>query len=399
MDFGDLRREEVINYCRSFYGEERVSRIITFGTLSAKAVIRDVSKILYDTEEDKGLGDRISKTIPSAPKMTITKALDESPEFKKFYDNDPKVKRIVDVSLRLEGLPKNVSQHACGVIISGQAVNELCPQVYLQNEDTGLKEGTTQFTMSECESIGLLKMDFLGLKTMSILQENICDINRIYGKNMTIDDIPINEPAVYNHIAKGHTCGVFQLESPGMTSFMVKLFQDVSDRISKIDNMPLSEAGKALEYDKLGIELYERLTAGISLYRPGPMDEIPRYIDCMLNTNHITYDTPELEEILKVTYGVLVYQEQVMSTVRTLAGFTKGQADLIRKAMGKKKEEILNEFENYFLYGSGDIIDSHTGEPLGIKGCVELGISEDKAKIIWTKMKKFAKYALTKTLN
>lgn len=434
-DFSNLLREDVINYCRRLYGEEAVSRIITFGTLSAKAVVKDVARIVYDEEEDKKLGDMISKTIPNAPKMTLKKAMDESPEFKNLYDTNKKVKEIIDIAFRLEGLPKNTSQHACGIIISNGAVTQYCPQVFLKNKDTGLLEGTTQYTMTECEEIGLLKMDFLGLKTMAILQESVDDINKIYGLNMTIDDIPRDDPAVYSHIAKGYTKGVFQLESPGMTAFMVKLFQDVSKKISDIEhevlsnipstvNLPksvgLSNLDKAIkelhdnnktlskaEFDKyeellkklaeFGNVLYERLIAGISLYRPGPISEIPTYIDGMLNPTHISYLAPQLESILNVTYGVLVYQEQVMTTVRELAGFTKGQADIIRKAMSKKKREILNEYKAFFVNGSGDAIDSHTGEPYNIEGCEHFGITKAQADAIWDKMDAFAEYAFNKS--
>lgn len=434
-DFSNLRREDVINYCRKMYGANAVSRIITFGTLSAKAVVKDVARIVYDEEEDKKLGDLISKAIPKIPKMTLKKAMDESPEFSNLYNSNKKVKTVVDIAFRLEGLPKNISTHACGLIISGGPVTNYCPQVYLKNKETGLLEGTTQFTMGECEEIGLLKMDFLGLKTMAIMQEAVDDINYIYGKNMTIDDIPRDDPAVYRHIAKGYTKGVFQLESPGMTAFMVKLFQDVSKKISDLEstvfkivpitvNMPksvgLSNLDKAIEelynnnkglakaelnkYEELlkklaelGNILYERLIAGISLYRPGPIGEIPKYIDGMLNPSHISYLAPQLEHILDVTYGVLVYQEQVMTTVRELAGFTKGQADIIRKAMSKKKKDILDEYKSYFVYGSGKTIDSHTKEPFGIKGCEAFGVTKEQAEAIWEKMEAFAEYAFNKS--
>ena len=338
-------------------------------------------------------GRRITKLIPTSPKMTLKKALDESVEFLKLYKADPEVKKIVDIAQKVEGLPRNISIHACGVVIAPSDVTDYCPQVYIKDEETGIVEATTQYTMTEIEELGLLKMDFLGLKTMTVLQENVDDINTLYGKDLTIGTIPINDPFVYDHISKGNTKGVFQLESPGMTSFMKNLFQDVHGKIKKVSSNEYKEA----EYEKIGQELFERLIAGISLYRPGPLDEIPRYIDSMLNPSHIEYDCDELKPILQNTYGVLVYQEQVMRTVRDLAGFTKGQADTIRKAMGKKKEEILDVFKPFFIEGSGNIIDFHTGKPYDIKGCVENGISRDIAEKVWAKMYEFAKYAFNKS--
>lgn len=397
MDFGNIIREDVINYCRKKYGVDNVSRIITFTTLSAKAVCKDVARIMYPDQEDKKLGDLISKTIPKKPKITLKKCLEESPEFVNLYNTNDKVKNIIDNALRLEGLPKACSQHACGLVISGQQVKNYCPQVILTDKKTGIPAPTTQYTMGTVEELGLLKMDFLGLKTMTVLDENVKDINEVYEKNMKIDDIPINDPLTYENIAKGKTVGVFQLESSGMTSFMTKLFQDVTKKINEINKKHLSKEDKEIEYAKLGNVLFERLIAGISLYRPGPMDEIPRYIDGMLNPTHIVYDTPELENILNVTYGVIVYQEQVMTAVRELAKFNRGQADTIRKSMGKKLTEILDEFKEYFIYGSGTKLDSKTGKLIDIKGCVANGISEKKATIIWDKMYEFSKYAFNKS--
>lgn len=287
--------------------------------------------------------------------------------------------------------------HNCGTIIAPSDVVNYCPQVYLMNEDTGELEGTAQFTMGELEELGLLKMDFLGLKTMTILQEGVEDINRIHGLNMTIKDIPLNDVKVYEHISKGHTKGMFQLEGAGMTSFMTQLFQDVHNEMNKIKALPLTDDAKEEEYAKLGDQLFERMIAGISLYRPGPMDEIPNYINGMLNPSMRKYDTPELEPILNTTYGVLVYQEQVMQTVRDLAGFSKGQADLIRKSMGKKIMAILDEYKPYFINGSGESVDPKTKKPLNIKGCVANGIAEEIATLIWGKMENFAKYAFNKS--
>lgn len=394
VDFGDIKREKVIDYCKMKYGESAVSRIITFGTMAAKCAIKDMARIW---DKAPAFGENICKLIPNTPKITIKKALSESVEFKNLYDTNPEVKDIVDKAMRFEGLKRNVSIHACGVIISSSDVTDYCPQVFLLNKDTGLFERTTQFTMGECEEIGLLKMDFLGLKTETVLDESVEDINNIYGKDLTIDTIPLDDVKVYEHIAKGHTKGMFQLEGNGMTSFMKQLFQDVSKLIRETKNLPLTKKVKEEKLSELGAQLFERMIAGISLYRPGPMDEIPKYIDNMLNPSHITYDTPQLEEILKPTYGIIVYQEQVMQTVRALAGFTKGQSDLMRKAMGKKIEEILDEYEPYFINGSGDNIDQKTKKKLGIKGCTSNGIVEQIAKRIWEKMRNFAKYAFNKS--
>lgn len=316
-------------------------------------------------------------------------SLTKTEESKKMYN----LTVYEDSSYTVHGL----IAHNCGTIIAPSDVVNYCPQVYLMNEETGVLEGTTQFTMGECEEIGLLKMDFLGLKTMTILQEGVEDINRIHGLNMTIDDIPLNDVHVYEHISKGHTKGMFQLEGAGMTSFMTQLFQDVHSEIAKIKALPLGVEGKEEAYAKLGDQLFERMIAGISLYRPGPMDEIPNYINGMLNPAMIKYDTPMLEPILNTTYGVIVYQEQVMQTVRELAGFTKGQADLMRKAMGKKIQAILDEYKPYFINGSGDAVDPKTKKPLNIKGCTHNGIEEEVATIIWDKMENFAKYAFNKS--
>ena len=285
--------------------------------------------------------------------------------------------------------------HNCGTIISPGDITKYCPQVYIKNEETGKLEGTTQFTMGECEEIGLLKMDFLSLRTMTILQESVSDINNLYKKDISIDDIPLFDAKVYEHISKGNTTGVFQLESAGMTSFMGQLFQDVSVEINKIKKLSKTKAD--IEFDNLGNQLFERVIAGISLYRPGPMDEIPNYIKGMLSPANVKYETPMLENILKTTYGVIVYQEQVIQIVRELAGFSKGQADLIRKSMGKKIQAILDEYKPYFIYGSADKVDEKTKKPLNIAGCVSNGINEDIAIKIWGLMENFAKYAFNKS--
>lgn len=392
VDFNNLRREEVINYCRMKYGADAVSKIITFGTLASKNSVLDTARIWDKSTE---FARSISDKIPSAPKMTLKKALEESIELKEMYDNNPEARDIIDKAMKIEGLPRNISQHACGLVIANSAVTNYCPQVYVKNKDTGLYEGTTQFTMSECEAIGLLKMDFLGLKTMTVLQFAVDDINRIYGENLTIDDIPIDDPKVYEFIAKGQTKGVFQLEGDGMTKFMTELFQDVHSKLVSLDKDNASEEERSIAYQHFGEELFERVIAGISLYRPGPIHEIPNYIKGMLNRDSISYDTPELEGILNTTYGVIVYQEQAMMATRELAGFSKGQADKIRKGMAKKIESILNEYGEYFVYGSAKADEyKEEKDKLNIKGCISLGISEEVAIKIWDKMKAFGAYAL-----
>ncbi|WCK56967.1 DNA polymerase III subunit alpha (plasmid) [Aneurinibacillus sp. Ricciae_BoGa-3] len=380
LDFDDRRREEVIDYVKEKFGAHAVSRIITFGTLAARAVIRDMTRVL---DKPYSLGDKIAKSIPQAPKMTLQKAFKESVEFSKIYEHDHEAKEIIDMAMKLEGLPRNISQHACGVIIAPSAVSDYIPQILIENEDTGLKEPTTQITMAECEELGLLKMDFLGLRTMGVVGRCLADVNKRRAKEgkepINFLNIPTDDLQVYDFISKGNTEGVFQLESPGMTSFMKELFQDANKYLSLKSKEQLKEMGR---------QMFERLIAGISLYRPGPIDEIPHYIENMLNPQYITYETPQLENILKRTYGVIVYQEEVMFIVRELAGFTKGQADTIRKAMGKKKKEILNEYEAYFIHGS---------QKKGIVGCIANGIPEETAKSIWAKMKKFAEYAFNKS--
>jgi DNA polymerase III subunit alpha len=380
IDFEDKRRGEVFDYVKQEYGEESVSKIITFGTMAARMVVRDVARVLG---KPYSLGDRIAKAIPQKPKMTLKKAFEESPEFKKMYEEDPEVREVVDIAMKLEGLPRNMSQHACGVIIAPSAVTDFIPQVWIENEETGEKEPTTQFTMSECEEMGLLKMDFLGLRTMGVVSTAIKDINarrKEEGKE-PIDflSIPTDDIKVYDFISKGNTAGVFQLEGNGMTKFMQELFQDAHTYLDIKDKE---------ERRKIGRQLFERVIAGLSLYRPGPIDDIPNYIQNMLNPENITYELPALEPILRNTYGIIVYQEQVMFIVRELAGFSKGQADTIRKAMGKKKKEILDEYEEYFIYGS---------EKMKIKGCIANGIPEDLARKIWLKLKKFGEYAFNKS--
>lgn len=372
MDFADDRRDEVIEYVKQKYGEESVSQIITFGTLSAKAVSKDVARVLGFPA---ALGQKISDTIPKKPKITIREALKESPEFAELVSSNADVKHIVTLAETLEGLPRHASIHACGVAIVNGNISNLIP--YLLMEDKKKRKGkgskkevvkvrTTQFTMSEVEEMGVLKMDFLGLRTISVIGNALEEIN----ENRSEENlepiyplaIPVDDKGFYEAIAKGNANAVFQLESGGMQSFMKDLFYDV-------------------EYMKVGsMELFERLVAGVSLYRPGPMDYIPDYLKNIRNPLNIKYDHPDLKPILKDTYGVIVYQEQTMQIVRTLAGFTKGEADNVRKAFAKKKQEMILPLRNKFL-----------------AGCKKNNIATDTAVGIWMKMEKFGSYAFNKS--
>lgn len=322
LDYEFELRENVIEYCREKYGKECVSRIITFGTMAAKAAVKDMARVLG---YEPSFSDMIAKLIPSEPKMTIQKALAQNADFENLYNSDADVQRVVNLAIKVEGLIKNTSQHACGVIISSDDISKFCPMTLSTDEETGITALTTQITMGECEEIGLLKFDFLGLRTESVVKECLQDIEQFYGKKIGNYDIPINDVAVYNHLAKGNTTGVFQLESSGMTSVISQMYQDVSKRMEGMNQD---------ELEKFGDELFERLIAAVSLYRPGPMEQIPIYIKGLLDPSKVVYDTPLLEPILKNTYGIFVYQEEVMNAVKALAGFSSGQADEIRKAMG-----------------------------------------------------------------
>lgn len=393
LDFEDARREEVIEYCRQKYGYERVSRIITFGRMAAKNAVIDMCRVMdYPIE----LGRKISKLIPGGPKVTLKSTMNDSYDFRNLYNTDEDAKAVIDMAMRVEGLVRNTGVHACGTVVSSVDISDYAPEIFVYNKDTGNTDAVAGFTMGELEEIGALKMDFLGLRTESVIKESLVDIENYHGISMGVYDIPINDTKTYEYLSNAHTAGVFQLESSGMTSVITQMFQDVAEKIEEIkENVPADQQED--EIRKLGDQCFERLCCAISLYRPGPMDEIPHYIEAMLDESKVTYDTPQLEPILKNTYGVLVYQEQVMQAVKALAGFSSGGADIIRKAMGKKKTEILDEYKPYFIHGSGNAIDSHSGKPYNIKGCVANGVSEEAASIIWDKMEKFGSYAFNKS--
>ena len=398
VDFEYELREKVIEYCKMKYGNECVSKIITFGRMAAKSAILDMTRVL---DYPLATARKISDMIPKKPGITLKKAMLENVELDALYHNDEEAKTIIDLALKVEGLVRNTSVHACGVIIAPDDVTKFCPQAYAVDDETGLKELTTQYTMGECEEIGLLKMDFLGLRTESVIKECVTDVEKYHGITINpydINSLPLNDPMVYANMAKGNTMGIFQIEGAGITSVIQQLFQDVEAKVNEINSCALTSIEeKTRQAEEFGNQLFERLIAGISLYRPGPMDEIPNYINGMLDENNIHYDCAQLEPILKNTYGVLVYQEQVMLAVRALADFSAGQSDTIRKAMGKKKQDILDEYKDSFIHGSGDKIDAHTNLPYNIKGCVANGILETVADTIWGKMESFAKYAFNKS--
>lgn len=351
VDFCYERRPEVIDYVMRKYGKDRVVQIVTFGTLAARGVIRDVGRVM---DLPYAFVDSIAKMIPQELNITIDKALKMNPELKKSYESDEQVRYLIDMSKRLEGLPRHSSMHAAGVVISQKAADEFVPLSRAQ-------DGTivTQFTMTTLEELGLLKMDFLGLRTLTVIQ-NAVRLAQLRTPELDIDAIDYNDKAVLDYIGTGRTDGVFQLESAGMKSFM-----------------------KELKPHSL-----EDIIAGISLYRPGPMDFIPQYVRGKNDRDSITYDCPQLEPILAPTYGCIVYQEQVMQIVRDLAGYTLGRSDLLRRAMSKKKGDVMQKERQIFVYGD---------EANGVPGCVKNGIDEKTANKIYDEMIDFAKYAFNKS--
>ena len=352
VDFCFERRQEVIDYVVEKYGKDQVVQIVTFGTLAAKNCIRDVGRAL---DLPYSLCDMIAKLIPAELNMTIDRALNVNPELRSHYDSDPQVKKLIDLSKRLEGLPRHTSMHAAGVVISQRAVDEYVP---LSRGSDGAV--VTQYTMTALEELGLLKMDFLGLRTLTVIQNAVNNVKRSQGIALDISNIDMNDSQVLASIGTGHCEGIFQLESAGMKNFM-----------------------KELKPQSL-----EDIIAGISLYRPGPMDFIPQYIKGKNNPESVTYDTPLLKPILEPTYGCIVYQEQVMQIVQALAGYSLGRADLVRRAMSKKKASVMEKERQNFVYGN---------EAEGVPGCIKNGIDEKTANKIYDEMIDFAKYAFNKS--
>ena len=354
-DFCYERRQEVIDYVVEKYGVDNVSQIITFGTMAPRACIRDVGRAMnYPYAEV----DKISKMIPTMLGITIDKALELNPELKNEYDTNDRVRALIDVSKDLEGLPRHSSTHAAGVVIASKPLVEYVP---LQKNEEMI---VTQFGMTTLEELGLLKMDFLGLRTLTVMNDAVKMIKENQGVDIDLDKINFEDEKVYKMLGEGKTAGVFQLESAGMTSFM-----------------------KELKPDSL-----EDIIAGISLYRPGPMSEIPRYVECKNNPDKVNYIVPELEDILDVTYGVMVYQEQVMEIVRKLGGYSMGRSDMVRRAMSKKKHKVMEEERKNFIYGITDE-NGHVEVP----GCVRNGISEEAGNKIFDTMMDFASYAFNKS--
>ena len=354
IDFCYERRQEVIDYVASKYGADHVAQIITFGTMSARMVIRDVGRALDIPYAEV---DSLAKMIPFELHITIKKAMEQNIELREKYENDEEVKKLLDISMALEGLPRQASTHACGVVITKDPVDTYVP---LYVRDGAI---STQYIMTTLEELGLLKMDFLGLRTLTVISDAIELVKECRGIDVEIDK-DMSDPEVYKLWGEGKTSGIFQFESAGMTNFM-----------------------KELKPDGL-----EDIIAGVSLYRPGPMDQIPRYIKNKLHPDHVEYTHPALEPILNVTYGCMVYQEQVMQIVRELAGYSLGRADLVRRAMGKKKLDVMAKERENFIHGQTD----ENGNII-IPGCVRNGIDEASANRIFDEMAEFAKYAFNKS--
>ena len=355
VDFCIDRRQEVIDYVIQKYGKDKVSQIITFGTLKAKAAVRDVGRALNASYAE---ADSIAKAIPAELGMTISKALDINRDLRARYETEPLVKNILDMSMAVEGMPRHSSTHAAGIVISKMPLDEYVP---LYMSDKGL---ATQFNMTTIEELGLLKMDFLGLRNLTMINQAIQLIKENHGVEIDFSKMDYDDPAVYEMISKGNTQGIFQLESAGMTEFM----------------------------KNLNPSCFEDIVAGISLYRPGPMDSIPKYIENKKNPEKVKYVDSHLEPILNVTYGCMVYQEQVMQIVRELGGYSFGRSDLVRRAMSKKKMSVMLEEKKYFIHGK----DDSDGTP-SIAGCVANGIPERAAEAIFDDMVSFAEYAFNKS--
>ncbi len=337
------------------YGKDRVAQIITFGTMAARAAVRDVGRSLNFSYAEV---DRIAKMIPFELGMTIERALEINPELRTLYNEDYRVKRLIDTSKKLEGMPRHASTHAAGVVISKEPITQYVP---LQKNDDII---TTQFPMGTIEQLGLLKMDFLGLRTLTVIRDALDLIKTNTGKTINIEEIPLDDPGVYDMLSQADTDGVFQLESSGMRQFLKELKPNT----------------------------FEDIIAGISLYRPGPMDQIPQYIKNKNNPQSIEYIHDSLEPVLSVTYGCIIYQEQVMQIVRDLAGYSLGRSDLLRRAMSKKKSDIMEEERRNFIYG---LKDEDSG--IEVPGALSSGIPLDKANQIFDVMAEFAKYAFNKS--
>ena len=354
VDFCYEHRQDVIDYVSRKYGHEHVSQIITFGTMSARMVIRDVARVLDFPYAE---ADKLAKMIPNELHITIKKALEQNKELNDLYENNQEIHKLLEIAMGLEGMPRQASTHACGVVITKEPVDSYVPLYVRDNQIS------TQYIMTTLEELGLLKMDFLGLRTLTVIQDTINLVKQ--GKGIDVEfDKEMADPKVYKLWQQGKSCGIFQFESQGMTNFMKELKPDC----------------------------LEDIIAGVSLYRPGPMDQIPRYIRGKQNPGHNEYTHPSLEPILNVTYGCMVYQEQVMQIVRDLAGYSLGRADLVRRAMGKKKLDVMAKEREVFINGQVD----ENGNVV-VPGCVRNGIDAESANKIFDEMAEFAKYAFNKS--
>lgn len=355
IDFEDERRQEVIDYVVDKYGKANVSQIITFGTMAAKAALRDVARVV---ELPYIEADKLAKAVPFGIGMTLDKALKQSPQFAQMYNENEELRQVIKAAKAVEGMPRHASTHAAGVVVSKLPIDNYVP-LYLQDESI-----TTQYSMGLLEELGLLKMDFLGLRTLKVIKDAIRNIKASRNMDINIDDIDYKDKETFDLISRGDTLGVFQLESAGMIRFMKDL------KPSTIED----------------------IIAGISLYRPGPMDSIPKYILNKNNPELVRYEHPLLEKILDVTYGCIVYQEQVMRIVRELGGFSFGRSDIIRRAMSKKKTDVMDEEKKAFIYGLTD----EQGNVI-VEGCIRRGVSKEIAERVFTEMEDFAKYAFNKS--
>lgn len=375
-DIEHVGRQKVIDYITKKYGAESVCRIVTFGTMAAKMVIKDVSRVMG---YPPGWANALSKMVPDGPKMTLEKAVDMNPELRNRLASDKDASRVFDIAKTLEGTKRHASQHACGLVISPGSVSNFLPTSMETDAETKEKSVTSQVVMTEVEELSLLKMDLLGLKNLTAIHEVITNIKKTRGIHIKYQDIPLNDRATYQMLAKGITGGVFQLESPGMTKVVMQMLSDV-------DTLP----------DERVEECFERLIAAVALYRPGPMDYIPDYVAGMQNPSYIQYDCPEEERYLSSTFGVMVYQEQLMQVAQGLAGYSLGEADLLRKACGKKKKDVMAKEQSRFIYGNEEDFKQGKAKHL-IPGCVGNGISEETAMHVWEKMEKFASYAFNRS--
>lgn len=383
------RRQEVFQYLVNKYGTAHVCRIVTFGTFAAKQSILDVTRVLGLSA---AMGGRLAGMVPRGPRMTLEKALTASVELNDLYRTDDTSKRIIDLAMKIEGGKRHASQHACGICIAPGVVSDYLPTSMEVDEDTGEKALTAQVTMSEVEKLSLIKMDLLGLKNLSVIDESLRGAENNYGKETVLrmigsergsvrfQDIPLNDRATYEMLRRGVTGGVFQFEGKEIS----RVLQDMLCDIDKLSDAELRTVA------------FEQMIAAVALYRPGPMEFIPEYIKASRDPSLIQYDCPEEKDILASTYGVIVYQEQVMQLVQKLAGYSLGRADVVRKAMSKKKQEIMEAEKHVFLHGNKEAFDSGKDSNYA-PGCIANGIAERTAIHIWNKMEKFASYAFNRS--